>query len=769
MKVVSGGQENSSKDMPEPSFKISSALKSLIGKELVTNKYVAILELVKNSYDAGARNVWVVFDHKNLDGEVSAIRIMDNGSGMSKDDVFDRWLFLAYSSKRGEGGARVKDYRYKETFGRSMAGQKGIGRFSCDTLGGKLSLTTLKENDPEVHRLEVDWGKFEESQDVEFKDILLSYREQQLEPLKFPDGSHSLKGTILSISSVREYWPHEHLERLTRYLQRMVNPYSSESGDSFTISLIATIYEKVDEKLKKAIEQEKLEDEDSVYLGPRPINGKVENTIIEDIKELTTRISSEIDGEHIKTTLIDKGRLVYSVTERNPFPSLNNCRSDIFYLNTRAKQRFTSRMGVRPVDFGSIYVYKNYFRILPYGDEGDDWLGLDRKKGQGYARFLSTREIIGRVSVSDKEGRFKEVSSREGGFLHDEAFESLKSFVLTFCVERLTKYVTGAIKWDGKKSPSPDERKIQSLRIISSLAGRSGEKQPSRIEIGEDILSIVQERMVESVPDLVTRIESLAVEAKDPAAGEAIADLARSLKNSLDVVERDMQAREHERLFMAKAKSTEDFSDSILHEVKESTHSIINALTRVSYAIDELNAPKKVKEDVRYALLRTQRIEYISRVGSLANFNTTKNKITAEVPRFVKDYIEGAANVVSEMNMEPRFLNADLTFVKKFTPLELTIILDNLWTNAYKAAATTVVFRFEDENGALVLLVSDNGTGVSDEAFPNLFSRGYSTRGGSGLGLYNSRYIAETNGWNFDFVGNNVKGLGKGACFKLVM
>ena len=79
-------------------FKISSGLKNIIGRELITDKVIAIFELVKNSYDAGATKVDISF--KDIYSENAIIEISDNGSGMNRQDIVDKWLFVAYSEKK---------------------------------------------------------------------------------------------------------------------------------------------------------------------------------------------------------------------------------------------------------------------------------------------------------------------------------------------------------------------------------------------------------------------------------------------------------------------------------------------------------------------------------------------------------------------------------------------------------------------------------------------------------------------------------------------
>ena len=136
-------------------FKISSALKSIVGKDLITSDYVAIFEIVKNSFDAKATYVQITF-------EDDSITIADNGKGMSLDDIKNKWLFLAYSAKRD--GSEDIEYNSNNDFRdriqnnrRYYAGAKGIGRFSADRLGQKLELFTKTHTASKCEKIIVDW------------------------------------------------------------------------------------------------------------------------------------------------------------------------------------------------------------------------------------------------------------------------------------------------------------------------------------------------------------------------------------------------------------------------------------------------------------------------------------------------------------------------------------------------------------------------------------------------------------------------------------
>ena len=151
--------------MASVKFRISSGLKSIIGRDLITNDFVAIFELVKNAFDAKATHVKVVFDLDRK--ETAAIYVVDNGKGMSASDVENKWLFVAYSAKK-DGEEDLGERRV-------YAGSKGVGRFSCDRLGRKLFLQSKARTENSVNTIRVDWGAFEKKPKKEFGSVDIDY------------------------------------------------------------------------------------------------------------------------------------------------------------------------------------------------------------------------------------------------------------------------------------------------------------------------------------------------------------------------------------------------------------------------------------------------------------------------------------------------------------------------------------------------------------------------------------------------------------------
>jgi signal transduction histidine kinase len=448
-------------------FKTNVLLKSIIGKDLINDDNIAILELVKNSFDANSPRVIVSFknlknsddaDTESYSDDSSKIIIQDFGVGMDEDDLENKWLNIAYSEKKNT----------KKANNRVLAGAKGVGRFSCDRLGEYLDIYTRKKGKP-IYHLFVDWKSFEidNQQDLEIQKINILLNVIPDEEFKKETGFDLFKsGTILEISRLRSRWAYDEkpgktpqwnysrILELRKSLEKLLNPNQAFSQSSFSIFL----------KAEEFLEEDKRQPNHS------RVNGEVKNRIFEKLDFTSTSISSSINkqGTEITTTITDKGREIFRLRERNVlFPMFKDISIVLYYLNTYSKIYFTRQTGIRSVDFGSVYLFINGFRVPPYGDFGDDWLGLEIRKGQGYARFLGTRELIGRVEITDEKNQFKVVSSREG-LVKDESFQKLtssKEGYFYYTLKRLEKYVVDGLDWDRltKKRPKagdedkPDE------------------------------------------------------------------------------------------------------------------------------------------------------------------------------------------------------------------------------------------------------------------------------------------------------------------------
>ncbi len=475
-------------------FKTNVQIKSIIGKDLINDDNIAILELVKNSFDADAKRVDISFcnlkynDDKEgnkeypFSGKTSRIIIRDDGVGMDLSDIDDKWLNIAYSEKKSNS----------RQYNRMMAGAKGVGRFSCDRLGHYLNLYTRKKG-KECFLLKIDWSKFEiDDQKKEIQSVDIEYETLNDIDLEKKGLASFKQGVILEIIQLRsnwvrfddEKWNTDKLAELKKYLEKLINPNQAFEKNDFGIYLDAPEF----------ISENNSKSQNEKFIG------KVENTIFQKLDFKTTSIECKSigDGKTILTTLKDKGDTIFWIKEQSDYyPEIQNFKITLYYLNTYAKAFFTKQTGMRPVSYGSVFLFLNGFRIPPYGEEGDDWLKLEQRRSQGYARYISARDLVGQIEILDSNNSFQIVSSREGVVKNDN-YEKLaeRGGLFYRVLRRLERYVVDGLNWDSipendKSRFSEIEKKIISGELSEEDLKYQEDAKTKRKRIYESIHSII--------------------------------------------------------------------------------------------------------------------------------------------------------------------------------------------------------------------------------------------------------------------------------------
>lgn len=468
--------------MDQLQFKISSALKDLVGKDLITSDNVAIFELVKNSYDAYASKVDITFAEDK-------IIIADNGKGMSFDEIKNKWLFLGFSEKKDSSDVDDKQHSYRDNIKRYYAGAKGIGRFSCDRLGRFMTLTTCIEDSNTADRIYVDWKEFEKDQNIEFKDVTVGHEKVSV-PSTIPQQMGH--GTIIEITGLHDEetpWTRKHLLELKRSLEKLINPIS-ETND-FAIEIICKREEAED---KRQIEAGKGYDRNIV-------NGILKNSIASIIKLKTTQIDVRLGHNVITTTLSDRGVDIYRIREENKdYKLLEDATVTLSFLNRAAKYNFHRIMGIEVVNYGSVFLFRNGFRILPFGETGDDSWRLDFRAQQGYNRYLGSRDLLGRVDIhTGRVDELKEVSSRDGGLVDTPmARQVMKLFETAH--RRLERYVAGVL-WG--------EAFLKNEYYASEEIGKEERKKLQSVDKDAESPDYVLDSSLGSKIDFVKLIKSL--------------------------------------------------------------------------------------------------------------------------------------------------------------------------------------------------------------------------------------------------------------------
>jgi len=429
---------------------------------------------------------------------------------MNYDDLKNKWLFVAYSAKRL--GKENEDYRDKIKTQRVFAGAKGVGRFSCDRLGRFLNLITVKdEPKAKVENLVVNWEDFENADDEEFVNIKVTHK-------VLTENTYKLrKGTVLEITGLRDNWDRERILKLKKSLAKLINPNQENDSDNFEIEIISKDELILDEeKTKKGEKKNDLE----------IVNGPVKNSIFETLEIKTSNILVQISpkGDYIETTLQDRGDLIYYLKEKNPYTDLKNVSIYLFQLNRAAKSNFTRLMGMEPVKYGSVFMYKNGFRVYPYGEEGEDGLGIERRKQQGYKRFLGTRDLIGRIEINGPQPELRETTSRDGGLVRNDTFRNLIDFFEKYVLKRLENYVVNIIAWGDPEIDKVTKEVIRpelwakdvKVQILELISGYINSQDVIEIQYDKDFLKILSDKQELSVDKIVKNVSKVAAKSGNP-------------------------------------------------------------------------------------------------------------------------------------------------------------------------------------------------------------------------------------------------------------
>ena len=779
--------------MPDKQFRISSALKDIIGRELITNDFIAVFELVKNSFDAHAKRIDIIFE--GLTSDAPKLVIKDNGKGMDRVDLEKKWLFVAYSAKK-EG---TEDYRDKIQSNRTHAGAKGIGRFSCDRLGKNLTIYSKKNSGtPTFNKLEVHWEDFEQDAHQEFINIPVSHSTTRTNPYDLR------KGTVLEITGLRESWDREKLLALKKSLEKLVNPNQENDPKGFDIHLTAPDEEAGDKTVPS----------DEPW---NRVNGKVKNLIFEDIGFKTAKIRVQVtaNGERIITRLEDRGHLIYEIEEENPYSTgiekLHGIDIHLFAMNRSAKLTFTRKMGIRVVEYGSVFLYKNGFRIHPFGDEvGGDGFAIDRRKQQQGSRVLGTRDILGRVEINGKNEKFQETSSRDGGLIKNEQFEQLQNLFFDFALKRLEKFAIGVIKFGevGNEFDYSDIKRSEALDLISSL---TKSEQIIDFRYDEKILDILNELSENSLQGILKNFKRISSESdndfleieirkverrtnelqKAKKDAEKHAELSEKERVKAELLAREeatraMQAEKEVTKVTAivEKKTTQNlFLKSIVsHDVENIVslhhHIGIAAGTIENYVKDITRriktgrsiTPDKLLSYFEKISYQARKIQSTTRFATKANFSLEATKVEGDICEFIKEYIENVCTGLFKTNNN----RVDMVFtwsnkkniehIMKFRPMEIAIILDNLISNSKKAQANEVKISVEAAGENYIdILIRDDGKGIKKEVIKNIFDLAYTTTSGSGLGLYQVKNIMQEMKGSISYV----SGIDGGAGFEL--
>lgn len=415
-----------------------------IGAELISSEVVAVIELVRNSYDADAAIVHLVFDNPE-DPESATLEIRDDGHGMTREILLGPWLEPATDHKSAEGTGALGGERSPK--GRRRLGSKGVGRFAAQRIGSKLELRTRATGSMTELAAWFDWTALEQGKYLD--ELRIPWREQQ--PTHLDD-----QGTVLRITDLRDRWTPDRFEKLKLGLSRLISPT--------------------------------IEEDFSIEITINGAHEEIQSAV--DLKEAMYSVTGEVEkGGHctIRYSDLNGDEEVWERTVLWPEDSDQTCgpfsfRIAAWDLDSAPLRYFLKqtgkKMGLRDFrkvvrDHSGIALYRDGFRILPYGEPDNDWLRLDRRRVNNPTMRLSNNQILGTIHLSaDENPHLRDQTNREG-LVTNEAYTHLQEAVLELLgyleTRRFAARRAMDIDWQRKTSNLPSIEGEESDRLDSLL------------------------------------------------------------------------------------------------------------------------------------------------------------------------------------------------------------------------------------------------------------------------------------------------------------
>lgn len=405
-------------------FKPRARLLIQLGDQLIKNESIALVELVKNSYDADANKVDIYMENVE-DPDNGIIIIEDDGFGMSPEIVENVWL---------EPGADFKNNLIKNNitspkYHRLPIGEKGIGRFGVHKLGNTIELTTKSKDTNEVY-VKINWDDFNNYKYLEEVPITIIERSN---PIHFKGEK---TGTNIVISKLRKKWERGIAREIKRSITALASPF--ENNDSFKPSFDIIDkpkwfdgllnWEDVKDyslfRFKVRMEGNSITDFEYSFtpwstmtkLFPREID--INDPLIETFKSLKYK-NENGKVETFSLSNHDIGKVVFEgyVFDQDPF---------LLKMGVSDKEGFKKYLKSN----GGVKVFRDGLRVYDYGEPENDWLNLDFRRFQQPTKAISNNLILGAVYLDRKDSSALTEKTNREGFVENDAYKSFRNAIL---------------------------------------------------------------------------------------------------------------------------------------------------------------------------------------------------------------------------------------------------------------------------------------------------------------------------------------------------
>ncbi len=703
-------------------------LLTMLGEQLIKNERIALIELIKNSYDADAGWVKVTFQGFGNNYKIkerSKIIIEDNGHGMSQDLIEKHWLNPATPEKKRR--KKTKDTTCK---GRIIQGEKGIGRFAVLKLGRRIEIISKTNEDQQEHHVLYDFSRYDDdflSENGDEKDLyiddlrvmLLNREPERIVPSALSFGSRKKErlnhGTIIEISDLKGSWTEKKVESVYRDLTKLesifferkntdfeVGIYRDEEHQNFQEDYLEKLNLLLNERSVIKIEKGCFDSQKKEY---RFTINDVDKAIsildpsitgLKVFKDRFGNAGAELNSREIECGSFDFGFYVFDFSAQAPVKYQLDKEDKLIIRDHR------------------IYLYRDNIRVYPYGEPDDDWLRIDVYRGTISAgHFLSNDQVVGFVNISQKNNpNLKDKTNREGlideGNATEDFITILQSFLAYIRQKPYARY-----------RKDIENKKDQDLFI-------SGQVQKEFDELKS-----------------------------------AVGDNKAALK-ILSKAESEYKAER--RYLTRRAETTEELAGVGL-SVETASHDIMGIMGKVFtnldgiirdlMSTDEINKEELLKElqsirgGMSFIEAQLKDIQLLFKSSKQRRKSIRVKEIVEKVERIYR-------RLLKKESIQFTINSLGSPLVAKTTDAVLLQLFLNLFDNAVywlqQTSKSDKKIEILLDGNKSKMIFSDNGPGIDKDDAPYIFEPFYSGKGdeGRGLGLYIARQLLERNEYSIE-------------------
>lgn len=746
-------------------FNVDAYTARLIGRENVSKLEGAVLEIVKNAYDADAKNFVLYYSESH-----ECIYVIDNGTGMEESILRNHWMTIGNSSKKET---------YKTKSNRTQTGAKGIGRFALDRMSDRCEMLTISE----AGGLEwlVNWSDFDGKKnlsDVKAKlydsdESLIEYANvnewknkelaSEIKKLEF-NGT----GTVFRLYGLHDEWNERTRKKLKNHLENLLPPdvindfsiyFFDDESSAEEAKIVSANIDLFDYKISFEVKQEWL----TINILRNEFEfGKNEKEILNeariDKKEIPyfhgkiKNINLSFEELNEERNLIgDYDGVIYF----NKIATTKKDSEKFYYKDVKGRKNLTK-------EFGGIKLYRDHFRVRPYGEYGDndfDWLELSARRNRSPAGLghssgnwrVGSEQLVGTINISRENENLEDAANRNG-IQEGEGFEQLKRVIIDVIAEferdrqdigrKLAKYA---------KDKDVLQKELERLRQKSEERKRWEEEQAKNKNKNEssDEAPTVDPQKVQKV---ITSLESQK--------------------------EQEVQELQDEIRMLQTLATTGIVTNMFMHEIRTLTNNIGLELDSAYEAIKYDNCLEDALDNIKQAIVFKRHFASWFKVTIESVRKDKRKRRLCDIKNMLEDYIETWKAILAKDGIELK-LECDEDIQFKCFPFDIENVISNLISNSLASFEREterlldkkkIIIIIEKEENGFIVNYEDTGWGlipkykkrpeIITEAFESGKDEYKDNDEGTGMGMWIIKKTALEYGGDIDLSENKTLEIG---------